>query len=258
MKLNISVQLDYAVPAPTDLILQIEAPSFADQRVLSETMDVSPTAHMARVCGEEGFGERCLIRTAGDFRCSYQAQIEVDRPALDISLLDAVPPHLLPGNTIRYLMPSRFCISDQMYSFVGDEFGALSGGARIAAMRDWIFERYEYAPGSSNSQTTAIDTFVQRQGVCRDFAHVLITFARASSIPARFVSVYAPHVTPQDFHAVAEIFLEGTWHLVDATGMSAANQIVRIGVGADAAEVPFLSGFGWMTMNAQSVCVLPV
>ena len=125
-------------------------------------------------------------------------------------------------------------------------------------MRDWIFERYQYVPGSSNSQTTAIDTFVQRQGVCRDFAHVLITLARASAIPARFASVYAPYVTPQDFHAVAEVYLDNTWHLIDATGMAEADQIVRIGVGLDAAEVSFLSSFGQISLKEQSVSVTVV
>jgi transglutaminase-like putative cysteine protease len=122
-------------------------------------------------------------------------------------------------------------------------------------MRDWVFERFQYVPGSSNAQTTALDTFVQRQGVCRDYAHVMIALARASAIPARFVSVYAPYVTPQDFHAVAEVYLDGTWHLVDATGMAAANQIARIGVGLDAAEVSFLSSFGQVMLQNQSVQV---
>ena len=81
------------------------------------------------------------------------------------------------------------------------------------------------------------------------------TLARAAAIPARFASVYAPYVTPQDFHAVAEVFLDGTWHLVDATGMAAPNQIVRIGVGMDAAEVPFLSSFGPAYMRVQTVDV---
>ena len=140
-----------------------------------------------------------------------------------------------------------------LQSFVNSEFGDSGGGQRIARLRDWIFESYSYVPGSSNGQTTAIDTFVQRKGVCRDFAHVLITLARASAIPARFVSAYAPYVTPQDFHAVAEVYLEGTWHLVDATGMAASNQIARIGVGLDAAEVAFLASFGQVDMRHQTV-----
>jgi len=122
-------------------------------------------------------------------------------------------------------------------------------------MRDWINNAFSYVPGSSNAQTTALDSFVQRQGVCRDYAHVMIALARASTIPARFASVYAPGVTPPDFHAVAEVYLDGTWHLVDATGMAPANTIARIGVGPDAAGVAILTAFGQATLMNQTVSV---
>lgn len=258
MLLDININLDYGLQGPVDLILQIQAPDFADQRVLQDRLDFGTPDQVARVPGEAGMGERILIRTSRDFQCTYTAQIDVDRPELTIADLEAVPPHLLPHDAVRYLMPSRYCPSDVMQNYVAAEFGHLQGGQRIAAIRDWIFNHFSYVSGSSNGQTTAIDTFVQRQGVCRDFAHVLITLARASAIPARFASVYAPGVTPQDFHAVAEVYLQGTWHLIDATGMANADQIVRIGVGLDAAEVPFLSTFGPMMLRNQSVSVTTV
>ncbi|SFR01558.1 transglutaminase-like domain-containing protein [Poseidonocella sedimentorum] len=253
MKLQIGVELHYAVESATDIILQIEVPSFADQRVVHEKIELSETLDSAQVSAEEGLGHRRLLQVDKDFKCSYVTHVEVDRPALDISQLPAVPPHQLPSDAIRYLMPSRYCPSDELQNFVAAEFGSLNGGARIAQIRDWIFEGFKYVPGSSNAQTTALDTFVQRQGVCRDYAHVMIALARASAIPARFASSYAPYVTPQDFHAVAEVYLDGTWHLVDATGMAAANQIARIGVGADAAEVSFLSSFGQVYLQNQTV-----
>ncbi|MEX3013963.1 transglutaminase family protein [Gymnodinialimonas hymeniacidonis] len=255
MHLNIEVQLDYQIDTPIDLILQIQAPSFADQSVVHENLDLGDLQQIARVAAEAGMGERSLLKTSGDLSCIYTAKLDVKRPELDISTLPAVAVHHLPGDAVRYLMPSRFCPADQLQSFVAAEFSRYHGGARIAAMRDWVFKRFRYVAGSSTAQTTAIYTFVQRQGVCRDFAHVLITLARASAIPARFASVYAPSVTPQDFHAVVEVFLDGTWHLVDATGMARADEIVRIGVGLDAAEVAFLSGFGPMTLRSQTVSV---
>lgn len=255
MILDIDVQLEYQITGPTDMILQIQAPDLPDQRVMHENYTLSKTLHRAAIAGEAGMGERVLIRTDRNLICSYQAQFNVDRPALMIEGFDSVPPHQLPSDAVRYLMPSRYCPSDQLQNFVAAEFGNLRGGQLIAALRDWVFERFQYVPGSSNGQTTALDTFVQRQGVCRDFAHVIIALARAAAIPARFASVYAPYVTPQDFHAVAEVFLDNSWHLVDATGMAASNQIVRIGVGLDAAEVPFLTSFGPAIMLSQSVAV---
>lgn len=253
MKLEIDVHLVYRLQAPTDLLLQIEVADLADQKLVDADLQTSEVGHFARVAAEEGMGERIWMRADGEFRCDYTARVDVNRPALDISQLPAVAPHLLPGDTIRYLMPSRFCPSDQFQTFVAAEFGESEGGARIAAMRDWINRTFGYVPGASDAHTTALETFVQRQGICRDFAHVMITLARAATIPARFASVYAPGVTPQDFHAVAEVYLGGTWHLVDATGMAPADTIARIGIGSDATDVAFLTGFGRMELVEQSV-----
>lgn len=255
MIVDIDVRLAYGITQPVDLILQVQAPSLADQQVLSETFDVGTPDQVANTAAEAGLGARTLLHTSSNFVCHYSAKVEIDRPNLNISALEKVPPHLLPGDVVRYLMPSRYCPCDELQSFVAAEFGHLDAGMRIAAIRDWIFDRFTYEPGSSTAQTTAIDTFVQRQGVCRDFAHVLISLARASAIPARFASVYAPHVTPQDFHAVAEVYLDGTWHLIDATKMAEASEIVRIGVGMDAAEVAFLSSFGPISFIDKSVSV---
>lgn len=253
MLLDIDVQLHYAIHEETDLILQIVVPSFADQRVLSTRLQLSPTLYQASVAAGEQFGERQLLRVNENFRCHYSALVEIDRADLDLAQISAVPPHRLPAEAVRYLMPSRYCQSDEMQRFVAAEFGDSSGGELVLRLRDWIYESFLYAPGFSDAQTTALDTFAHRQGVCRDFAHVLIALVRASSIPARFVSAYGPQVTPPDFHALVEVFLDGGWHLVDPTGMAVPREIARIGVGLDAAEVAFLSSFAPLSLQDQRV-----
>jgi transglutaminase-like putative cysteine protease len=84
---------------------------------------------------------------------------------------------------------------------------------------------------------------------------MLITLARAFGIPARFVSAYAPGVTPQDFHAVAEVFLGGAWYLVDPTGMASGADIAKIGVGRDAADTSFLTYYAPSAMARLEVIV---
>jgi transglutaminase-like putative cysteine protease len=189
---------------------------------------------------------------------NYTATVETNRLCGDLSALPAVPTHLLPGETVEYLMPSRYCPSDQFQNFDEAQFGDLRGGERVAAIRDWIHSHFTYVPGASNAATGALETFVMRQGVCRDFAHVMITLVRASAIPARFVSVYSPNVTPQDFHAVAEVFLDGAWYLIDATGMASGEDMVKIGVGRDAADTSFLTSYGPAQLNRQVVEVTAV
>ena len=236
MILTIDVNLHYQMLEPTDLLLQIEAADLPDQRVLSTNIELSPSAHFSRVAAENDVGERIWLRPEGDFISTYRAKIDVQRQGAD-------------------LLPSRYCPTDEFEAFVTSEFDDTTGGARIMAIADWISRKMHYAPGSSTGQTTAVDSFVQLRGVCRDFAHVLITLARASAIPARFVSAYSPDVSPQDFHALTEVYLEGGWHLVDPTAMAKPESTVRIGVGADAADVAFMTSFAPMQCVAQSVRV---
>jgi transglutaminase-like putative cysteine protease len=257
MKLKIKSELDYNLPGCTDVLLQLEAAVIPEQTVLHAHIDLPKTEHFARVPGHDSIGDRIWLRHEGQLTVRYEAVVEIERLDADIARLPAVPPHMLPGETIQYLMPSRFCPSDRFQSLAEAEFGSFEGGARIAAISDWIHSHITYASGSSDAETSAMETYIDRKGVCRDFAHLMITLARASTIPARFVSVYGVGVTPQDFHAIAEVFLDGTWYMVDATGMSSSDRMAKIGVGRDAADVSFLTSYARAEMTSQTVEVEP-
>lgn len=255
MKLSIHTTLDYDFPATSDVLLQIEAAIIPEQFVEQAYIDISPVEHFARLPGHDTIGDRIWLRLQGKLTVDYTATVTVERLCADIASLPATPPHLLPGATIEYLMPSRYCPSDQFQAFVEAEFADLSGGARVAAINDWIASHFTYLAGTSTASTTALESFVARQGVCRDFAHVAIALIRASAIPARFASVYAPDVEPQDFHAVPEVFLDGAWYLFDPTGMARNKEMAKIGIGRDAADVSFLTSYGAAWLNQQTVQV---
>lgn len=255
MNLQIHALLDYELPQVTDLLLQIEAANLPEQTVLSSSLDLSECQHFARVAAHDGVGERIFLRAEGRLTANYHATVDIHRSLGNVFMMEAVPAHLLPGETVQYLLDSCYCPATQFRHFVDAEFGSLQGGERIAAIRDFIHSGFRYARGVSSTETTALDTFVRREGVCRDFAHMLITLARASTIPARFASVYALGVEPQDFHAVAEVFLDGEWHLVDATGMATEGEMAKIGIGRDAADVAFLTSFGGIELKNYSVSV---
>ena len=216
---------------------------------------VVPDLLRHRVEGEDGVGQRVWLYPETGFECTYEAVVTVSRLPVELEGLQQTSLPLLPDEAIKYLMSSRFCHPEQFHDFTANTFGDLTGGALMSAMTDWITTNLSYVPGASDAQTTAHDTFKSREGVCRDYAHVLIAMARAVAIPARMVSCYAPDVDPQDFHAVAEIYLDGAWHLVDPTGMAKAEDIVRIGVGRDAADVSFLTAYGWLDLKTQTVDV---
>jgi transglutaminase-like putative cysteine protease len=253
MKLQIDVQLDYSFEQPCAVLLQIEVAACRGQAV--EASVLSGAEPRVRVAAQDDLGTRMWLDVEGGMRIDYAARVTVTRPATDLAAQPAAALHCLPAAAVQYLMPSRYCPSDQFATLVHDEFGGLEGGAKIAAMRDWIAGHLSYVPGASDASTTAIDTFVARQGVCRDYAHLMIALARAADIPARIASVYAPGASPPDFHAVAEVFLGDGWHIVDPTGMASAADAAVIGIGRDAGDVAFLTAFGPLAMNSQSVSV---
>lgn len=251
MTFSIEASFRFSAATPTDVLLQFEAAAIPEQRLADVETKLSASSHIARVAAQDGIGERIWVCAEGEFAVSHRARVTLNRIVTDLAPLDQLAPHDLPGEAVEYLLDSRYCPADRFQSFVAEQFGSLRGGAAALAMRDWIADHFTYTPGSSDTNTTALDSFVERHGICRDYAHVLVTFARAAGIPARFVSCYAPRVTPQDFHAVAEVFLAdhtipggGAWHLLDATGMASPDEIVKIGVGRDAADVSFLTSFG--------------
>ena len=257
MKLKISASLNYRLPEPVDLMLQIEAADGGGQDLLDAWLDLGKPENISRVPAADGSCEPIWLRAEGRLRAEYRARVVVGRADVDLALLGEVPLHRLPAEAVPYLNESRYCPSNKFHAFVDRRFGETDGGAKIARMRDWIESRFTYVAGTSDAETGALDSFVERRGVCRDYAHVMIALARAAHIPARMASVYALGVDPQDFHAVAEVYLDGDWHMVDATGMTKPSESARICIGRDAADISFLTAYRAIEFVSQSVKVEP-
>ena len=255
MRLNIEVELNYHFGAPTDVLLTVEVAQLPDQILVEDLLTIDGVASLRPIAGEDGIGRRTWMPAEGAFHASYRATVDVDRPLPDIGPLAAVPRRELPAEVISYLWPSRYCEADRFEAFVLREFGDAEGGAKVDAMADWIHRRLDYCPGSSDSTTTAADTFVSRQGVCRDYAHLLATFARAGGVPARLVSAYGWKVDPPDFHALVEVWLDGGWRLIDPSRLAPLEGVVRICVGRDATDIAFMTSFGFAELKDQSVRV---
>jgi transglutaminase-like putative cysteine protease len=255
MRLRIDVAIDYDFPAPADVLLAVEVAPQADQKLAEDLLTVAGAGPLRPVAGGDGIGRRTWTTVERRLRAQYRAEVDLDRAVTPLDGLAIVRRHELPPEAIAYLWPSRYCESDRFENFVQTRFGDLDGGARIAAMADWISRRLDYRPGTSDTATTAVDAFVARQGVCRDFAHLLAAFARAAGVPARLVSAYALGLDPPDFHALVEVWLGESWHLVDPTGLARPEHVARICVGRDATDIAFMTIFGQATLNAQQVSV---
>ncbi|EPX85034.1 transglutaminase-like domain-containing protein [Salipiger mucosus] len=257
MQIDIDIAMQYQVFGDPTALLTIEAAHYPGQIIQSQFIDIAG-ATVTRIQGESGVGQRIWAHLPNEnLSLRYTARVDVTRCNTDISYLSAAPTHTLPSEAIGYLRPSRYCQSDMFPAFVSRRFGHLEGGARVAAIRDWVQAEMSYVPEASGPATTVLDTFAAREGVCRDYVHMVCALVRAAGIPARYASVYGPDVTPPDFHAVAQVWLEGDWHMVDATGMGNSDAMAMIAVGRDACDVAFMETPGPAMLIAQSVRVTP-
>ncbi len=255
MRLNIGAELVYRFAEPAEALILLEAAQGPDQRVLEESLRFSPALDVTRFDDPSMFERRALVRAEGELSIAYRAIVDVAPRSGRLAGLAQHAIADLPVEALRYLRPSRFCPSDMMQRFVDRQFRHYGGGDKVEAIAAWISDHGDYVPGVSSAQTTALETFVDRAGVCRDFAHLTISLCRAADIPARAVSAYAWKLEPPDLHAVAEVFVGGAWRLVDATCKAPVEGLVRVATGADAADIAFLSIFGRADMIGQAFTV---
>ncbi|VWX61311.1 transglutaminase-like domain-containing protein [Sphingorhabdus sp. 109] len=253
--LQISADLSYRLAAPCTILVQVEAAATAGQAPTDSRIDIGPANSKTIVPAHDRIGTRLWTTQEEQLSISYAAQVAIDRADPDFAALPATDLPDLPGEAVPYLFNSLYCSVNAFDQVVTEEFAGLSGGALVAAMADYIRQTMRYGSDADNVHNDAGQSFAARKGVCRDYAHILISMARSANIPARFASTYAPDVAPQDFHAVSEVFLDGHWRLVDPTGMAKPSDMAVIGIGRDATDVSFLTAFGSMQMVEQRVKV---
>jgi transglutaminase-like putative cysteine protease len=248
--LGLKTQLKYWLGTPADFIFSILPARTPHQRVLSESVTIDPAARW-REETEPMFGNRLLRFSAppGDLTLQYTATVEVDHFIAQPERIDEVPVPDLPPEVLPYLWPSRYCESDRLAPTAIREFGNLRKGyGRVAAVCEWVHDYVQFKIGTTISNTSACDTFLQRVGVCRDIAHLAITLIRALNIPARFVTGHDfgedPTLGPPDFHAYVEAFLGDRWYLFDPAQLVPRTGLVRLATGRDAADTAFATMFG--------------
>jgi transglutaminase-like putative cysteine protease len=211
----------------------------------------------------DGYGNRCerFELSSGASQIAYEAQVLLSRPNDRIIPGAAeIPVGALPDEVLSFIMPSRFCLPDELGHEAWQRFGALAPGwGRVQAIVDYVHNHLEFMPGASNPWTTAADAYRAGQGVCRDFAHLAITFCRALNIPARYVFGYIPAIgvppapEPMDFAAWFEVYLDGGWQTFDARNNTPRVGRVVVGRGRDAVDVALITSFGPLTLTGFEV-----
>jgi transglutaminase-like putative cysteine protease len=253
MKIRFGYQLQYSSPQPTPMIFMLRAqPSAAQRLLIADDMRICPD--LPRSSYVDAFGNFCLRleAPAGVLTVATDALFE-DSGIAERECLDA-PEHAiadLPDEALQYLLPSRYCESDLMANEALRLFGHFAPGwTRVQAICDFVNTHVSFGYQHARSTKTALETYRERQGVCRDFAHVAIAFCRGLNIPSRYCTSYLGDIgvpavdAPMDFAASIEVYLGGAWHAFDPRNN--ARRIGRLVVarGRDAADVAISTAFG--------------
>jgi len=265
VRMELSIDLHYEIAHQCgDFVFNIQAARSRHQHVVEERLRITPNRSPECHTETDG-GSRFLRFTAhpGPLDVHYSATVDIDHHVELPENIEETPIARLPAHVLPWVYPSRYCQSDRLRRFATREFGQLGQGYwRVHAIKEWVRTRTVFLSGSSNVNTSAVDTLVEQVGVCRDFAHLMIALCRAVNIPARFVTGIDygadPAMGPTDFHAYVEAYLGDRWYLFDPTGVSPPMGLVRIGTGRDAADVSFATMFGDVRTWAPLISIAAV
>lgn len=261
MKIRVGCELVYDVPERAPLIAKVQLRGSMYQGTLKEAHRLEPRADLHTFGDEFGNNVWRLMAPEGKFSLVYDALAEV--PPDPDPVLPDLDKHLaqdLPDDVLVYTLPSRYCQSDLFVEDALEMFGSVSPGwAQVQAVCDWLHENVSYEAGSTPA-TTSKEAFEERRGVCRDFAHLGISFCRALNIPARYVSGYLPDIAvedppniPMDFHAWFEVYLGGEWRTFDARHNEPRVGRALIAYGRDAVDAAFATTYGGTRLETMRV-----
>ncbi len=246
-KREVGAELDVTVNAATTLTFQIAVVQDAGLRI-TESLTFTSNGKVItpdEIIGHHGTRIHRFDAPEGTVTASYEATVLGHAEPAPVSDLDL----------LTYLRPSRYAEADKFFGFAATEFGQYADSTTLLEkLSSWVGTRLNYVPGSSDPIDGAADTVLAGEGVCRDYAHLVVALLRAVTVPARLVAVYAPGCDPMDFHAVAEAYVEGAWRVVDATCLAPRQSMVRIATGRDAADTACLDNHkGAITLNNMEV-----
>jgi hypothetical protein len=260
IRIELQIDLNYEIDgAGADFVFNIHAAQTRSQRVCAENLTLSqsipPKMYTSPVTGNRYMQLRAA---PGALNLVYTATIDLLHHFADPANIAEVAVRDMPPEVIGYIYPSRYCQSDRLIKLANNEFGRIAQGySRVQGIQDWVKRHVSFALNSTNTNTSAVDTLIQRVGVCRDFAHLMIALCRALNIPARFATGtdYGadPTLGPSDFQAYVEVYLGLRWYIFDPSGTGIPMGFVRFGTGRDASDVSFATVFGGVRTHAAII-----
>jgi len=253
LQIRIGYELLYQCPQSTPMILMLNVHHSRSADLLqADRMLTEPW--LALTAYHDGFGNYCtrLVAPAGRTRICADALIsDSGLPEPTAPTAQQQPVESLPQETLAYLLASRYCDTEKLSATAWKLFANTPlGWPRVQAVCDFVHQHIRFGYQFARATRTASEAFSERQGVCRDFAHLALTLCRCMNIPARYCTGYlgdigvAPVDAPMDFAGWFEAYLGGAWHTFDPRNNARRVGRVLIARGRDAADVAISTTFG--------------
>ena len=260
LQIRVGCQFSGSASERSPAVFQLQPFHGDPHEILEESWHIEPD--VSRHEYFDSYGNRCQRLTVprGKFTLRYDALVQTPATAdpADATAVELAPADL-PDDVLIYTSPSRYCLSDEMAATAKELFGAIPPGyGRVEKINAFVHNHLEYALGTSTSVTTALAAYENGVGVCRDFAHLAVTFCRALDIPARYTFGYLPDIDkismyPMDFHAWFEAYLGDRWWTFDPRNNDRRRGRIVVGRGCDAVDVAMVTTYGDAALNELTV-----
>ncbi len=253
MQIRVGCELIYECPQPTPMILMLNIHfSRAADIVVPDHLAIVPSLLVSAY--RDSFGNWCsrILAPAGTTRISTLALVN-DSGQPDVVAPDArqTPVEFLPEDTLVYLLGSRYCETERLSAIAWQLFdNAPTGWGRVQAICDFVHNHVEFGYQHARPTKTAWEAYQEKKGVCRDYAHLAVTFCRCMNIPARYCTGYLgdigmpPPYAPMDFAGWFEAWLDGRWYTFDPRNNTPRIGRILMAQGRDAADVAISTTFG--------------
>jgi transglutaminase-like putative cysteine protease len=267
MKIQAGYEISYDCLQPTPMILTLSVhPSRRPNLLTPDRMLLSPPVPTKEYC--DGFGNICHVIRAPAGRLTMSADFLVQ----DSGEADEIAPEAaqhaletLPVETLVYLLGSRYCETDRLSEIAWSMFETIPRGwPLVKAICAFVHGHVTFGYPHANPTRTAFDAFTERRGVCRDFAHLAVTFCRCMNIPARYCTGYLgdigvpPDDAPMDFSAWFEVYLGDRWYTFDARHNKPRIGRILIARGRDATDVAIVTSYGLHQLAGFKVVTVEV
>ena len=262
MHIKIGYELTYDCPQPTPMVLMLTAHhTRAADIVEPDRLTTDPPLPVHGY--HDGFGNWCsrIVAPSGQMRLAADGVVRdsgLPDPVVKSAVQHAV--EALPADTLVYLLGSRYCETDRLSDIAWKLFeNTQPGWPRVQAICDFVHRHIAFGYQHARATMTAWEVYNEGKGVCRDYAHLAITFCRCMNIPARYCTGYLSDIgTPKpwavgDFAGWFEAYIGGRWQMFDPRNNVPRIGRVLIAQGRDASDVPITQTFGPNTLVSFKV-----